>query len=110
MYCGGWYEKPRRTRRGGGSPQVLDLDIKAYPTVENVTRAKISELLGALYTWMQGAVLRDDAGKLGRETLWRAWASVHGESPDMDEIAGETQNTMRDVCVPALQAPRVDGS
>ena len=81
------------TAAGGLRPR--DLDIYAYPHIESVTRAKIAELLGKLHLWVQRAVMRGD-GNLGRQTLWEAWATVHGADPKAERIAGETQDTLRE--------------
>ena len=81
----------------GSAPGLSDLDITQYPEMETITRAKIADLLGALYTWVRGAVLQQEGGNLGREILWGAWARVHGETPEADKIEGETQESLRAV-------------
>ena len=64
--------------------------------VREVTKAKIAELLGALYIWVEEVVKSGD-GNLGRQMLWEAWAKVHRADPKKEYIAGARQDHLRDV-------------
>ena len=64
--------------------------------VREVTKAKIAELLGALYIWVEEVVKSGD-GNLGRQVLWEAWAKVHRADPKKEYIAGARQDHLRDV-------------
>ena len=70
-----------------------DVDVPAH--VREVTKAKIAELLGALYIWVEEVVKSGD-GNLGRQVLWEAWAKVHRADPKKEYIAGARQDHLRD--------------